>query len=768
MQTTQIPSSNPENYIVELFKTILPYKWSILFITLISIIMANLYLYFIAPTYESRAIIKIKINNDVQATDLLRDSLNNTNTVGIKQEILSLKTYKINRKVLEEIDFSIQYFQKENYKMVELYDSSPLNLKLNKESDFEVIKQVVTVTSKKNGFTLSTKELGESIIYPFNTQIQTPYFSGSLIQKKPFLKPIQIVLNGNSRSIYESIIRKKLFVKQIDPDANLIQISFQDTIPKRANAYVNALVKIYMTQNFQKKDQTNSKVLSFLDLQLNNIKEKLEKSEDGLEQYKTLNNVEPTVQVKDSFDKLSAIDLDLSELTLKEKLAKNLIRFVQNNQNLDAIGPTLLEFNDATTIKFINSLEELQQQEDELALEFTDRYPKLINIRKRIQRIKSKILLNVKNLRSTLISKRVNLEKRKKKYEKILKELPQKEKKLISFQRDYEVNSKMYSYLLEKKSENELLKVASISDYEIIDQAYTSSRPIKPKRLIFLIAMSIIGFIFAIFISLLRALLLDKIAKHRDIELLTKLPIYGIIPLYHNVMFSTIKLKEAYHKLATNLQFSKKEAIGSIILLSSKTQGEGKTTTVVNLAGVFQNSQYKTIVIDLNMRTPTLHNHFGIEQQYSGMSTYLSQRDNIGNIIFSTNYQNLDIIPSGPIPPNPSQLVFSNRLNELLEILKNKYDYIIIDTSAYDTAIETLYLMKFTSINLVVLKEKVSKKSSIIELEQIIQEKNLVNMGLVLKSIIKDEKQQDNDLLTHNFISKKDERVPQTPIQLSL
>ena len=766
MQTTQTQANHSENYIIELFKKILPYKWSIIFITLLAIVWAKYQLYFIPSTYESYAVIKVKSNNNqFKTNDLLRDSLNTRSTVGIKQEILSLQTFKTNRETLDNINFAVQYFKKIDYKIIELYHNSPIRLKLNNEMPITSLHSQIELRLKGDGYTLKTKNFKESEVYAFNEEVQTDYFTGTISKENSFSSAIYIVLNGSSRQIYENIVRSRLKVGQIDKNANLIKISFQDTIPERANSYVNTLVEAYMTQSLEKKDNTNNKVLTFLDLQLETIKEKLEKSENELELYKTRNSVEPSIKSKDSFDKLSAIDLDLSELALKEKLAKNLVNFVKNNRNLNAIGPTLVEFNDKATIKFIDTLEELQQQEDEFTLEFTDQYPKLVHLRKNMQRIKRKILLNVKGLKRTLVSKRANLEQQKKKYEKILKELPQKEKKLIHFQRDYQVNSKMYTYLLEKKSENELIKVASVSNYEIVDHAYTPSRPIKPKRLTFLITSTIIGFMLAIFITLLRTLLSNKVTTHKDIKLMTKLPVYGTIPLYDNALFSTIKLKEAYHQLATNLQFSKSEHSGHIVLLSSYSQGEGKTTTIVNLAGVFQNTQYKTVVIDLDLRTPSLHGHFGIEQQYSGISTYLSQRDNIGNIIFSTNYQNLDIIPAGPIPPNPSELILSNRLTDLFEILKKKYDYILIDTASYDTALETLYLMKFTNMNLIVLREKFSKNSTIIELEKIIQEKNLTNIGLVLKSIVKEDK---NNLLKNTPMPSPLAIHQESPIQLNL
>ncbi len=750
IKTTNKKIPNHESYIVELYKTILPYKWSILFIVIVTILSTYSYLYFIPSTYESKAIIKIKINkNRLKTTDVLRDSINTTNTVGIKQEILALQTFNLNSRVLKEVDFSIQYFQKKNYKSIELYENTPISIKIDDKLS-KILYHKIKLIPKNSSFTLYTNELGESKEYPFNKYIKTPYFSGKVIKKIPFSEEIQIVFNGTPRQIYEKIIKKRLKVTQLDPDANLVQISFQDTIPKRANRYVNSLIKIYIEDSLKKKGDINQKILSFLNMQIESLKKKLEKSEEELENYKEYNSIEPNIQLKDSFSKLSDIDLELSELTLKEKLAKNLLTFVLNNRNLDAIGPTLLEFNDQATIKLIDTLERLQAQEEDLKTEYTDRYPKLISIRKKIKRIKSKILLNIKNLKSTLTTKRISLEKQKEKYEKILKNLPQKENKLISLKRDYEVNSKMYTYLLEKKSENELIRVAVEPDYEVVDQAYTSDIPVKPKRLMLLIASAIVGFLLAIFVSLIRALLIDKVTTQKEVQLMSRLPIYGVIPFYKNALFATTQLKEAYHKLATNLHVFKHEEEGNVIIVTSKIEAEGKTTTVVSLAGAFQNANFKTIIVDLNLKNPTLHAHFGIAPQYAGVSTYLSQRDNIGNIIYTTDYNNLDIVPAGPVPPNPYELLLSNRLHKLFDFLKARYDYIIVDTASYDNAIETLAIMKLATMNLVIIQEGISKKSTLVELENIARERGITNIGIVLKSIAKEEKQKGEHILANN------------------
>jgi capsular exopolysaccharide synthesis family protein len=768
MNSTQKKTLTYENYLVELFKTILPYKWSIFAISILAILLAKYYLYFIPSTYESYAIIKVKVNNSVPTQDVLRDSLNQTNTTGIKQEMVTLKTYKTNKRAIQKVDLKTQYFKKEKYKVIELYSNSPIRVHEFKNLKASTVGLYIVLHPKKNGFTLSVKEGKESSVYPFNTEIKTLYFTGQVDKILDFSQDITFKINGNSRYIFEHVIRGRLGVSQIDPSANLIKVSFQDTIPERANQYIDALIEAYIELSIEKKEQTNKKVLTFLDKQLEATRKKLEASENELASYKSKNRVEPSVKSHDSFEKLSRIELDLSEVEMKGKLVSNLILFIKNNQNLDSIGPTLMEFNDQSTLKLIDTLQTYQQQESALKFEFTDKYPKLINLRQQMQNIRKKILLNMQNLKSTLVTKRIGLERQEKKYEKTLKELPIKEKHLVHFQRDYEVNSKMYSYLLEKKSENELIEVASVSDYEAIDKAYNSLVPIKPKRSVVVIIAAILGLFFGLIIAFLRSMLVDKIKTQTDVQLLTELPIYGVIPLYKNAMFSSLLLKESYHKLATNLQFSKRENQGSIILVTSNIEGEGKTTTVANLAGVFQNSQYKSILIDLNMRNPSLHKYFGIEHQYSGMSTYLSERDNIGNIIFSTNYPNLDIITAGPVPPNPSELILSARLQILFQTLKQKYDYIIIDTSSYDIALETLYVMQYTTMNLVVLRENFSKKSAVRHLESLIQEKNLKNIALVLKSTIKEKKVKTNDFLPGSESTRTIETKTAEPIQLSL
>ena len=759
MKAIQMNSSSQENYIIELFKRVSPYRWSILFIMIIFIVLMKIKLYFTPSVYESYAIIKVKVNeNKVDTKDLLRDSLFKTNTVGINQEMAILQTFQTNQKALQKVNFQVKYFVKERYKKVEIYNDLPIYLHHLTKMNPKFINHSIQVEPSENGFLLSSNKERNSTIYPYDTEVVTPFFTGIMSKTDEFITPIDIKLQGGSRRIYENIIKNSLYVEQLKLETNLIKVAFQDNIPERANQYIDALVDVYINRSITKKNSINSKILNFLEERLAITKKKLEISENELEEYQSENkNIDPSINSKDSYARLSDIDLQLSEIQLKGQLIRNLIVFIKHNRNLDSIAPTLLEFNAQSTLKLITDIQALQIKEDDLTLEYTDKYPPLMKLRRRIKSIRKQIALNVKNLESTLNFKRKSLLKQKAKHEKILTALPKKEKNYINFKRNYEVNSKIYTYLLEKKSENELVQVATISDYEAVDKAYSSFIPIKPKRMALLILAGVIGLGLGVVLALIRSFFKNKIYTQQEIEERIKLPFYGQIPLFQEKMGINRAIEEAYQKLAINLQFSKKEHEGNVILVTSSTKGEGKTTTLVNLSSIlFRKTNYTSILVDLNMIEPSLHKYFGMDLHYSGMSTYLSKRDNLGNIIFDTSYPNLDIITAGPIPPDPAELLSSPQLEELFTVLKERYDYIFIDTSSFEELPDVLDLVKYADKSLVVLRENVTSKASLEKLEQAIREKKLKNIGLVFKSTVKMTKEDlEKPLIVQQNIPKR-------------
>jgi len=740
----------------KLYRTIMNFKWLILFITLIVFSLTFLSLYFKPSVYSSSAILEIKSKSKNSSPN---DLLLNAFAMGggqIDKEIEILKTFSINKEALKKVNFKIRYYKSKNYKDIEIYENVPIEISNISILNSDIIGQKLILYPKAKKFKIDIKEsffskifgsffsnssifLKKEQLYPYDKSIKNNYFQLTVSKKADITEPICFVIFGDDREIYDTLIHHNLDVKQINPSAPLIEISYEDTIPKRANDYVNALANSFIAKSIMSKNEQNSKIINFIDKQLLTIKDTLKSSENRLAKYKVLNKIiEPSIEGSTYIKKLADIEIELSESSLKEKLISNLINFTKHNKKLDSIAPALMELHDQPTLQLITSLQSLQLKEESLNSEFTSQHPKMLSIQKQVYNVRHKILLNIQNLKVNIRQRMLAFEKEKKIYEDKIKMLPTKEKRLVNINRDYQVSSTMYNYLLKKRTENEILMVAILSDYKIIDYAHTKTIPVKPKRLLILVASVLIGLLIGIVLAVLFQGMNHKINSKDELESLTDLSLYGIIPALRKknenidvFLNPNSHFAESFRSLRSNIQIKRNPERGNIILVTSTIESEGKSTLSVNLGAVFQMAGYKTLIINLDLRKPTLHNYFNLKNG-KGMSGFLSNKESIQEIVFATEYENLHFIPSGIIPSNPSELMFSTKLPLLLDMLKTKYDYIFIDSAPIGLVSDTIHLMKYVDINLVVFKERYSDKSSVESLHNIIEKHDLENVGVVL------------------------------------
>lgn len=744
--------------IKEILLIIGDYKWFIIFIMFLSLLISAVYLYFTPSVYNTHSIIEVKEydKNNRATDDLLQHAFYSTKKE-IDKEIEILKTFAVNSKVLDKVNLKTQIFIEDKHKSIEKYgNASPIEISNVEVLDNDIVGKKILLIPREDGYSLKIKEkyidgffqnhivsLNSEKVYAYGTTIETKYFHLNIKKRKKIEKIIYFVLNGDDFSIYKKIITKKLMVKQLNKQAPLIIISYEDTIPKRASEYVNSLVDIFLQDGLERKNRRNKKILEFIVEQLKQTKEKLNKSENKLRSFKVSNGiVSKSAQADTMIVNLSKIDFEISENQLKESLIHNVLTIIRNHQSIESVSASLSELGDETTAGYIGSLEKLKTEESKLAEEYTSEYPKLILIRNQIESLRTKIISNIKNLEKSIITKLHGLEKIKNKYEKNLLKLPEKDIDLIKLTRQYQVNSKMYDYLLQKKSENDMIKVATVSDYEIIEKAYSNKESVKPNRTMIMLSSLIVGLIIGSTMALVLSGLRNKIKTVKDIKNNTSLEINGVIPFYKIWKNSKIWIfdrpqsvfSNSYRKLRIDLNLLYNSELPKTILVTSISDKEGKSTTVVNLSAILQLSGYKVLTIDLNLRNSSLHRYFDIDRDI-GISEYLSGVENMSEIIFSTVYPNLDIIPAGSSSINPSELISSRKIDSMLEKLKERYDYIIIDSASVGSMIDTLSLMKYVDINLVVFRVNRAKKAYIEKLEIMIDKYNIKNIGIVINSV---------------------------------
>jgi capsular exopolysaccharide synthesis family protein len=494
-------------------------------------------------------------------------------------------------------------------------------------------------------------------------------------------------------------------------------------------------MSIYIKQSIINKSRRNNKVLEFINKQLISIGKALKESETELERFRIENNIiEPTKQSQSLLDRLSDVEVKLSQTKIEKALIDTVARKIKRDNSLDSITPTLRELGDEPTIRVIEHLQRLQRKLNELSVEFTPKHPEIIAINRDIWRSERTIQKNIKELQKNIAQKQKSLYAQKRKYENSLKTLPTKEKRLIDLQRNHQVSSKMYSYLLEKQAENKMKKVATVPDYKIIDPAYSNGSPIKPKRSMSLAISTIFSMIFASLFAYMRSSLNNRLQNIKEIRELTNLPLYAELPILENSKFLTrdsSQLLKSFRNLRTKINFNHPKQKGNVILITSSKAREGKTNIVSNLGYIFQKANYKTLIIDFDLYRPQIHNIFSLGLNV-GTGEYLSAKESdVDKLIQKTKYKDLDILTAGSITEDVSELILSRRLYFLLETLKKRYNYIFIDAIPLSIEADVLYIMKYSDVNLITVQEEFTKKSFITGIQKHIGEYKFKNIAIL-------------------------------------
>ncbi len=716
------------------------YKRVILFTTLISIAVASIYLYLTPYIYRTYAIIEVKDSkSNIGKNDILLSALTGYETNGVNKEIEILKTFEINRYVLDKIDLTVRYFIRDGYKKKEFYKNSPIKIENIVIYNKDIINKNIYLYPQKNGkYKLS---IDKEKVFNYNEDIKTSFFKIKIKKLALINKTIIFKINTDKKMIYDKIITPNLHIKKVSKNVPLIKISYSDNIPQRATDYVNSLAESFLLNSIKGKSEQNSKIIKFISEELNRTQKKLKKSEKNIERYQVSHKIiNPSAQANSIIDGLSKIELKLADNQLKKKLVRDIIDFTKTHSNLDAISPLLKALDDKPTLRLIDILQDNEIKAQELSNEYTLKHPKMIELMNKIRDIKRKIISNIKNLEISINQENKNINSYKFKYEEELKTLPKKEKHLVNMKRDYEVNSKIYNYLLEKKSENEIIKVAILSDYKIIEKAYLPQKPFTPKKTTYLIVAFVSGILLSIFMILTINNFNSKIISRYDVNSKSDLKIYAVLPYIKNSknieVFKNPKSPFSINlkKIVNKLEFLSNKNSSTIILNLSMVNSEGKSLISINLGATLQLMQYKTVIIDFNILNPKLSKIFNLKESI-GLGTYLSGGHKIYEIIQHTDYKNLDVITLGLTPKNPSKLIFSDRLSKLLDELKGmKYDYIIIDTAPIELLYNTLYLMRYSDINFMIFRTKLSKKEYVDEFDKIIKEHQVKNVSFLLNA----------------------------------
>ncbi|MDO8928680.1 MAG: polysaccharide biosynthesis tyrosine autokinase, partial [Bacteroidota bacterium] len=421
---------------------------------------------------------------------------------------------------------------------------------------------------------------------------------------------------------------------------------------------------------------------------------------------------------------------------------RNLLEYLGKSDDIkQLIAPSVVGIQDASLNTMVVSLSELYSRRQILSFSAKENNPTLLMIDKEIAQTNARLKENLRNLikNAEVINK--SLTDQKTKIAAQLDRLPKKEQDLINFQRRYELTNEIYTFLLQKRAEIDIALAGTTPEVQIIDAAR-----LETIQLIGLSSMSkiMIGLLIGlalpgIFLTILN-FFSNTIESQEDIEQSTQLPILG------NVIHSRTKsdtpvndnprsgIAESYRSIRTNLQFVLTGNNKKIVAIHSTNPGEGKSFTSVNLATILAMNDKKVVLIGADMRKARLHKIFNLPNEH-GLSTYLSKQDKIEEVIFETIIDNLIVLPAGPVPPNPSELIDKPEMQTLLKELSARFDYVILDNAPVSLVTDGLLAGRHADLNIFILRYAVSKRDQIKYINQIAENKILNNIILVINDI---------------------------------
>ncbi len=745
MNTNSVQIDEEEEIdIKEVFRTLYRYRYMILLLVILFAVASSYYAYFKPNVYKASATVEVGLGQRSYGSQDMLTAAMDPGYMNADTEMDIIKSRFLTEKALKKVNFSHRYYITKRYKEFELYKDSPFQVGMNKgyniSFDFYPVDEksyrlVVIEAKDRNGNIWSYDET-----LPYSKEITTEYFHLNIVKiKEPQDTQYRFVIMDPENM--GRFVQGGVSVSQKSQYSTMLEISYEDNVPLRAQEFANALSEAYIEQNIEKKTKEATRKLTFIDKQLKFITENLKGSAIKLEEFKkTSNTVNLSAKAEKIIRQMSEYETKLAEITIQQEMLNTLYEQVKSGENLESIAIIGVDKEKSALSDMIKELQDAIIKKKVLRENYTEMHSEVSKLSKTIVQLEKVIIATIKNLRTSIKERKVLIAKSIGKQQKLLNTLPADERMFGQLQRKFVVNEKIYSYLLEKRSETAIIKASTVSKNRIIDKALTPGSPIKPKKKLIVLAGLILGLILGIALAFLREFLDDRIKEEEDVTKVTNVPILGLIPNIKadhdkvNVFLSPKSaVAESFRNLRTNLQFMERKKNTHVIAVTSTVGGEGKTTICINLGGIMSMAEKKTVILNLDMRKPTLHEKFGL-QNTKGMSTLLSGRTALGEAIQYTEYENLDIITSGPVPPNPSELIQSEVMEKVLEKLRDIYDVIILDTPPIGLVTDARTLMHFADTSIYVLRADYSKKGFLRSIEKLSREE-IRGLGILLNDV---------------------------------
>ena len=753
-----------------LYRTIvLNWYWFLLSLIIFGSLGA-IYLRYVTPMYQSTAKLLIKDESNSNRRGSSLQNMSNlgiiSNSTGIDNEMEILTSHSIAEDAIRDLKLYVNYTTKGRVKDIILYRNQPLNVdvdqahleRLNAPINLSITRDSLTYTVTGTYYVPTNDNSNEgpySINRKFTSLPATIATRAGIITISPnyghSLKNAD-VLNVSilSPRMASNKYVNELQVAQTAKSTSIAQLQLTDEVPQRSLDYLKQLAIVYNRQANEDKNTIALRTDKFINDRLGKINAELGKTEGQLQNYKQQNGiVELKMNAGNSVANQNSSELKLAEVETQIELFNTIAREVESSsRNLSQVIPSNVGLDDQSSTSLINKYNELVLERNRLLRSASESSPVVEPLTAQIRELNGNIRRAIGAARQNLQIQRDAVLSQVNKFNEQVAETPQQERMLTQIDRQQEVKSGLYLMLLQKREENNISLAATADKGKLIDDPQLLGK-ISPKSTSIMLVALLIGLVLPVLVILILQFFRYKIEGHDDVARLTKLPIIADVAIASNKAKGKAdivvhenqnnQMEEIFRSMRTNLQFMLKEG-QKVVLFTSSTSGEGKTFNAANLSVSFGLLGKKVILVGLDIRRPRLAELFGINDHKHGITNLLVKdnptiEDIYEQILPSGVNKNLDLLMAGPIPPNPAELIARNSLDIIINLLKEKYDYIMIDTAPVGLVTDTLQIARVADASIYMCRADYTPKSSFNLINALANEKKFPNMAIVLNGI---------------------------------
>ncbi len=713
------------------------------------LLAARFYIGHTLPIYETSATILINEDENrplVDNTQLLQGLGLPGGMQNIENQMMILKSRDLIEQTLRELPFEVEFYIKTLRNELPIYPETPVKviaeneIPLPRNTEFYIDYlggESFTLYSKEDHFPYrKTAAFGELIDYNgsiFSVECRDYEW----LEKN---QDEQLCFVIHSRNNLVGNFSNRLRVDKISRDASMLRISIVGTNRQRDADFINLHLEGFQYVSLDKKNQEADRRIQFIDSQLDWISDTLSTTESRLQQFRSTHRVmNLSTQGQSIVAQVTLLENEKARLNLEANYFDYLADYLTESSTGEIpIVPITMGINDAGLTRLVEELATLQGQ---LATTGAGELnPLQRNLEQRVRSTKDALRETLNGLRRANSLARSENQDQINRANAQASALPATERMLVGIERKFRLNDELYTFLLETRAEQQMQKASNKADSEIIDRAdarFSMLIAPDPLKINFMGLFAGVGIPFlVIFLSFL----LDNKIKEEEIYQLTKIPVIGSVnrntAKRDTVVFDepNSNIAEAFRILRSKMQFFTKEAVSPVIMVTSTMPGDGKSFISANLASVYSLLGKKTVLIGFDLRKPKVHEDFNLENT-RGVSTWLIGQDKLDDVIHQTQYENLYIIPAGPIPPNPSELTALPRTGELFEKLRSRFDFIIVDSSPIGIVSDTYYLASMADVSLLVVRHGRSMKDLFIKTVSEIDNSQLKGVSILINDV---------------------------------